>query len=118
MSAPAYPAPGADGGDPRAPKLGSGQVVCPWVSGTFRQAPAGAGPDRTIVVCKLGWWTGAPWDVRAYAAGHPAYPADSTLEQLYDSAEFDAYRELGASSVTLAMQGLASPVVAQVAGTR
>ena len=108
----------ADGGDPRAPKLGSGQVVCPWVSGTFRQAPAGAGPDRTIVVCKLGWWTGAPWDVRAYAAGHPAYPADSTLEQLYDSAEFDAYRELGASSVTLAMQGLASPVVAQVAGTR
>jgi hypothetical protein len=108
----------AAGGDPRAPKLGSGQVVCPWVSGTFRQAPAGAGPDRTIVVCKLGWWTGAPWDVRAYAAGHPAYPADSTLEQLYDSAEFDAYRELGASSVTLAMQGLASPVVAQVAGTR
>jgi hypothetical protein len=45
--------------------------------------------------------------VRAYAAGHPTYPADSTLDQLYDSAEFDAYRELGASSVKLAMHNVA-----------
>ncbi len=52
----------------------------------------------------LGWWTGAPWDVRAYAAGHPTYPTDSTLEQLYDSAEFDAYRELGNAAVQLALQ--------------
>jgi hypothetical protein len=88
-----------------APKLGSGEVVCPWASGTFtRQAPAGTGQPNTIVVCKLGWWAGVPWDVRAYAAAHPAYPTDSTLEQLYDSAEFDAYRELGACSVTLALQ--------------
>ena len=88
-----------------APKLGSGEVVCPWASGTFtRRAPTGTGRDSTIVVCKLGWWAGAPWDVRAYAAGHPAYPADSTLEQLYDSAEFDAYRELGACSAGLAMR--------------
>jgi len=89
--------------------------VCPWASGTFtRSAPAGTGPVSTLVVCKLGWWTGAPWDVRAYAAGHPAYPADSTLEQLYDSAEFDAYRELGACSVKLAMDGALTKVV----GTR
>ena len=91
-----------------APELGQGEVVCPWASGTFtRRAPAGTGRDSTIVVCKLGWWTGAPWDVRAYAAGHPTYPADSTLDQLYDSAEFDAYRELGASSVKLAMHNVA-----------
>jgi hypothetical protein len=96
----------AEGADPQPPKLGPGQVVCPWTSGTFtRPAPAGTGPVSTLVVCKLGWWTGAPWDVRAYAAGHPTYPADSTLEQLYDSAEFDAYRELGACSVKLAMAG-------------
>ena len=81
----------------RATSLAQGQVVRPWVSGTFtRPRPAGAAQQNTIVVCKLGWWTGAPWDVRAYAAGHPAYPTDSTLDQLYDSAEFDAYRELGA----------------------
>jgi hypothetical protein len=29
---------------------------------------------------------------------------DSTLEQLYDGAEFDAYRELGAAAATLALQ--------------
>jgi hypothetical protein len=89
----------------KAPNLVSGEVVCPWVSGTFtRQVSSGTGRDSTIVVCKLGWWSGAPWDVRAYAAGHPTYPTDSTLEQLYDSAEFDAYRELGACTVKLAMQ--------------
>ena len=76
-------------------QLVQGQVVQPWASGTF----TGQDPDqdKTILVCKLGWWASAPWDVRAYAAGHPAYPTDSTLEQLYDSAEFDAYRELGAA---------------------
>ncbi len=106
-----------------APKLGGGEVVCPWASGTFTRRAAGAtgragdgtalatdaagrkrdGTVNTIVVCKLGWWTGAPWDVRAYAAGHPAYPTNPTLQQLYDSAEFDAYRELGACSVELAL---------------
>jgi hypothetical protein len=85
--------------------LGSGEVVCPWASGSFtRMTPDGAGRPNTIVVCKLGWWTGVPWDVRAYAAGHPAYPTDSTLDQLYDCAEFDAYRELGARSVGLAIK--------------
>jgi hypothetical protein len=101
-----------------APKLASGQVFCPWVSGKGTpQAPA-TGPDTTIVVCKLGWWAGAPWDVRAYAAGHSTYPTDSTLEQLYDSAEFDAYRELGASAVKLAMQegGLPHPPALEVPG--
>jgi hypothetical protein len=55
-----------------------------------------------IWVCKLGWWDGAPWDVRAYAAGHSTYPCDPTMQQLYDGAEFDAYHELGACSVVAA----------------
>jgi hypothetical protein len=53
-------------------------------------------------ICKLGWWDGAPWDIRAYAEGHATYPCDSTLQQLYDSAEFDAYHELGACAVEAA----------------
>jgi hypothetical protein len=88
-------------------KLAPGEVVRPWVSGTF----TGQGLQGTIVECKLGWWAGAPWDVCAYAAGHPSYPTDSTLEQLYDSAEFDAYRELGAASVQLAMQSQPSSAI-------
>jgi len=55
-----------------------------------------------IWVCKLGWWDKAPWDVRAYALGHPAYPCDPTLQQLYDGAEFEAYQELGVWSVKAA----------------
>ena len=42
--------------------------------------------------------------MRAYAEGHPDYPTASTMEQLYDSAEFDAYRELGNAAVQLALQ--------------
>ena len=55
-----------------------------------------------IWICKLGWWDQAPWDVRAYAAGHSTYPCDPTLQQLYDGAEFEAYHELGVSAVIAA----------------
>jgi hypothetical protein len=59
-------------------------------------------PPGKIWVCKLGWWEGAPWDVRAYALGHPDYPCDPTLQQLYDGAEFEAYQALGVWSVKAA----------------
>ena len=95
--------------EPGMPPLIHGQVVRPWVSGTYTiKGPADA-RARTLVVCKLGWWSGAPWDVRAYAAGHSTYPTDSTLNQLYDSAEFDAYRELGWCSADLAMAAAMLP---------
>lgn len=84
--------------------LRRGEVVSPSVSGKFtRYSLSGPPVDGAILVCKLGWWENAPWDIRAYAAGHPNYPADPTIEQLYDSAEFDAYRELGSASVGLAI---------------
>ena len=55
--------------------------------------------------------------------GRPTYLTDSTLEQLHDSAAFDAYRELGACSVKLAMQeaclvAAVGNAVADVVGTR
>jgi hypothetical protein len=85
--------------------LGPGQVVSPSVTGTFtRYSLSAPAENGEILVCKLGWWENAPWDIRAYAAGHPNYPADSTIEQLYDSAEFDAYRELGSASVGLTIK--------------
>jgi hypothetical protein len=91
-------------GDPPA-QLGPGEVISPSVSGEFTHYPSSGAPvDGAILVCKLGWWEDAPWDIRAYAAGHPSYPADPTIEQLYDSAEFDAYRELGSASVGQTIQ--------------
>jgi hypothetical protein len=105
-------------GPGRAVRLGHGQVLRPWAHGTFsgpdgrtgpgrgsgngRASDAGQARDGNIWICKLGWWEGAPWDVRAYAAGHPSYPCDSTLQQLYDGAEFEAYHELGARAVAAA----------------
>jgi hypothetical protein len=97
-----------------APRLAKGQVRRPWARGTFTRR-GGCPPESgnscppesgNIWVCKLGWWDGAPWDVRAYAAGHPAYPCDPTLQQLYDGAEFEAYHELGAwSAIAAAADG-------------
>ena len=104
--------------------LSPGEVKQPWAAGTFSPIPEwqgnGAGPDdqpqRTggnIWVCKLGWSEASPWDVLAYAKEHSDFPTQTTLQQLYDGAQFDAYRELGLSSVIEmlhALRGLAEPV--------
>jgi hypothetical protein len=86
--------------------LAPGQVVRPWAHGRFTRPRPVDGLPRAgdIWVCKLGWWTGAPWDVRAYARQHPTYPGDSTLEQLYDATEFEAYHQLGAAAVLDAIE--------------
>jgi len=78
----------------------NGQVVRPWATGTFTytwdDTPAGTSPRTgTLHLCKLGVWPGAPWDVKAYAARHPTFPTDATIQQLYDDEEFEAYRALG-----------------------
>lgn len=97
--------------DPDDP-LKAGQVVQPWAHGTFTrqgddpQLPA----EGQIWVAKLGWWRHASWDVQAYAARHPTFPGDPTLEQLYDGAEFEAYRELGAAAVLEALRHGILPV--------
>jgi hypothetical protein len=78
-------------------KLDHGEVFRPWVHGTFTRWDGSLNGD--IWVCKLGWWRDAPWDVRAYAAGHPEYPGETTAEQLYNGAEFEAYRALGEAAV-------------------
>jgi hypothetical protein len=93
-------------------QLAPGEVVRPWAYGTFRRPePVPGLPDRgEIWVCKLGWWTGAPWDVRAYAQSHRSYPCDSTIEQLYDNDEFEAYHQLGAAAVLAASQLWAPPL--------
>ena len=77
--------------------------------------PAAAGypgcpSEGDIWVCKLGWWTGAPWDVLAYARDHSTYPGDSTLEQLYDATEFEAYQQLGTATVLDAAQECMPPL--------
>jgi hypothetical protein len=97
---------------PPGKDLAAGQVVHPWAHGYFRRQQEVDGLPRQgeIWVCKLGWWAGAPWDVCAYADGHLTYPTDSTLEQLYDATEFDAYQQLGAATVLDAASRCAPPL--------
>jgi hypothetical protein len=101
-------------------ELQHGEVVRPWAHGTFTRHNGSPRLPRKgeIWVCKLGWWQQAPWDVQAYAAGHPEYPGESTAEQLYDGTEFEAYRALGAAAVldaarngTLPLSGMGAKVV-------
>jgi len=120
----------------KAPKLRPGQVLRPWAHGTFTRPDAAVtqsdgaqaglgGASRAngqaadhrlpaagdIWICKLGWWDQAPWDVRAYAAGHSTYPCDSTMQQLYDGAEFEAYHELGAAAAIAAVKAGKLPLL-------
>jgi hypothetical protein len=92
--------------------LKAGQVVHPWAYGTFTRSPGTPDlPDKgEIWVCKLGWWAQAPWDILAYAQRHSTYPSDSTLQQLYDAAEFEAYHELGDAAVQAAEKGCQPPL--------
>ena len=105
----------ADNGHGVDSSLRPGQVLRPWANGTFARSNGQSGDgdqmtDGHLWVCKLGWWKGAPWDVRAYAEGHPAYPCDPTMQQLYDGAEFDAYHELGVFSMAAAVASWQLPV--------
>ncbi len=96
------------------PGLAPGQVLHPWAHGTFtRPCPdpeSGLPWQGQIWVCKLGWWDGAPWDVVAYAKSHQTFPCDSTLEQLYDAAEFEAYHELGVAAALDAAEHCEPPL--------
>jgi hypothetical protein len=94
------------------PGLDPGQVTHPWAYGTFtRMDPEPHQPRQgRIWVCKLGWWEGAPWDVLAYAKRHPTFPCDSTVEQLYDAMEFEAYHQLGAAAAAGAAEDCTPPL--------
>jgi hypothetical protein len=50
---------------------------------------------RRLFYAKLGVSDGHPWDVRAYLRNHPTFPTASTIQQLYDGDEFEAYRAMG-----------------------
>jgi hypothetical protein len=71
------------------------QCEAPYVKGTFSYADERTPDSHHLFYLKLAVPAGAPWDVIAYQQSHPTFPADSTLQQLYDDQEFEAYRELG-----------------------
>jgi hypothetical protein len=59
---------------------------------TYRDQPGSTG---TLLYARLGVTAAHPWDVRSYLRSNANFPTTTTLAQLYDGAEFEAYRAMG-----------------------
>ena len=84
-----------------------GRCRYPDEPGLGDQAGGQAGGHRLLYL-KLAVPAGAPWDVLSYQDIHPAFPAASTLQQLYDDQEFEAYRALGQHCATELAQAVSA----------
>ena len=86
-----------------------------WARGTFTRPEKhhdnGWPGHGHIWVCKLGWWKGAPWDLRPNLADNRGYSYEPALSQLYDSADVELYRRLGASAIAAAAKYGRFPLV-------
>ena len=83
--------------DPGGLRAGPGAAQCrdAYAHGTLTYADDPGRAPHHLFYMKLAVPAGAPWDIVAYQDRHPSFPTDSTLQQLYDDEEFEAYRELG-----------------------
>ncbi|MBE7189794.1 MAG: hypothetical protein INR67_16010, partial [Jatrophihabitans endophyticus] len=70
------------------------------------------GVQADIYLCKAAMVDGLPLDVEAWHGGHPAFPNDSTGNQLYGDREFEAYRRLGQAAAGQALGLMPSHPVA------
>ena len=53
------------------------------------------GTEGELVYARNVMSPGAPWDVRAHHISEPAFPHNSTIDQLYTDQKFESYRALG-----------------------
>ncbi len=65
------------------------------VTGTIKYA---TGEEGFIVYARNVMSPDGPWDVRAHQLDDPAFPHDSTRDQLYTDQKFESYRALGAGA--------------------
>ena len=90
--------------DPRPTRPGpDGLSSTATVLGSFCY-PDDPATRHPVVYARLAVPEDAPWDVQAYRSAHPSFPTDSTLQQLYDADEFEAYRALGAHVSTAVLR--------------
>jgi len=60
----------------------------------------------TLVYIKSSLTGDEPADVRAYAASHPEFPHQATLDQWFDESQFESYRALGQHIIATVFEGL------------
>jgi hypothetical protein len=91
-------------------RQGSGNPHC--LTGTIHYDQVDGGSAvGTLVYLKPALSGDEPVDVRNYAADHPAFPHESTINQWFSEAQFESYRMLGRLTVTTLCGGeqFASP---------
>ncbi len=79
-------------------RQGKGNPHC--LTGTIHYDQVDGGSAvGTLVYLKPALSGDEPVDVRNYAADHPAFPHESTLQQWFSEAQFESYRMLGVHTV-------------------
>lgn len=78
----------------------AGSGVARWAVGTIRYPPADA-PDEAgvLIYLKPTLLGDEPVDVTNYARTRPAFPQESTVNQWFDTPQFESYRMLGLHTV-------------------
>ena len=73
------------------------------------------GQTGTLIYVRTVVTAGAPFDVQAFRVNDPAFPHNSTLDQLYTDQKFEAYRELGFHAAKAGMALADEPATADAA---
>ncbi|MEI6592673.1 MAG: hypothetical protein WCL47_05495 [Holophagaceae bacterium] len=72
---------------------------------TYPCGPDGQPAHSFLLVLKPALVGDEPMDIRYYHATHPDFPHESTADQFFDEAQWEAYRKLGEHSVDAVFQG-------------
>jgi len=83
----------------------------------YLDTPGDLGPeaDGFLIYIKASLNGTEPVDVFHYAKAHPAFPHESTANQLYSESQFESYRELGANAINSLMPSApVAPTLAQL----
>ena len=88
--------------------LGQRCAVLLDVVGTERSEPLGVAPGTLharIVLIKPRLMSNAPMDLVQYQATHSAFPQETTMDQFFDEAQWESYRQLGLRSGLRVFEG-------------
>lgn len=98
--------------DGTLPDLGNRCAVMLDVIGTQRSAAQGVAPGALharIILIKPRLIQAATVDVDEYQATHSAFPQETTMDQFFDEAQWESYRQLGMRCGSMVFTGNGTP---------
>jgi hypothetical protein len=88
------------------PYCALGRICYSCVDTSPEGTPGGDSMDGFLLYIKPSLNGTEPVDVFNYARLHPAFPHESTANQLYTEQQFESYRELGSHAMGTILSGL------------